>query len=468
MAYHGLTSRQVALLVALAAAGIALRFAALDRSYWFDELATLNSVDASSLRVVLQNTSQDNQPPLYNSAVYAWIGAFGLSEVAVRSLSVLFGLLALFTPWLARAALSRTQKLLICTILCLMPLPIRYAQEARNYSLMFLLSATCLFCYYEILCAKARQATQQLLPLQGLLYASLILLAFSHIFGLILAASFLAVMFWQQPRLLGRVLLVVFGAALSAAIVIPLIHGGSGRLAGGNFWITFSAESLSTQLLWVFTPVGLVLLSYALVLWRRDAGRSRLDPALLQVLMPFVLMLVGSIIISFNTPIITDRNLIGLIAAFALLTGWLLQRVFARHAATVTCALLCLLLLQATALTFSPYLFIQQDFRAIALHSIATDSRVCYVLPDAHLVPDRIFSIYIRRIYRRPDLMPQMLKPSQVPAQLGPSDCRLWAASLSKRGVSLLRTLPQLNRCTDVPLREPGARIASELLDCRS
>jgi hypothetical protein len=435
-------------------------------------------------KTLLQVTSQDNQPPLYNSAVYAWIGAFGLSEIAVRSLSVLFGLLALLTPWLARTALDRTQKLLICTILCLMPLPIRYAQEARNYSLMFLLAATCLFCYYEILCAKAAQASQAapaagvpvmsrspprpLLPLQLLLHASLILLAFSHIFGLILAASFLAVMFWREPRLPWRALLVVYGAALCAAIVIPLIHGGSGRLAGGNFWITFSAASLSTQLLMVFTPVGLLLLCYALVLWRRDAEHTRLQPALLQVLAPFALMLVGSIIISFNTPIITDRNLIGLIPAFALLTGWLLQPVLARHAATVTCALLCLLLLQAAALTFSPYLFIQQDFRSIALRSIADNSKVCYVLPDAHLVPDRIFSIYIRRIYGRPDLMPQMLKPSQVPGELGPDDCRLWAASLSRRGVSLLRTLPQLNRCAEVPLGKPGARIASELLDCGS
>jgi hypothetical protein len=462
MKVRELTPRQTLLLLLLAAAGILLRFAALDRSYWFDELATLNTIDVPDWKTVLDITSRDNQPPLYNSSIFLWTHLFGFSEIAVRALSVLFGLLALSTPWLARSSLDRSEKLLVFTILCLMPLPIRYAQEARNYSLLFLLSAACVFSYFELSLAKSRR-------LQILFHVSLLLLAFTHLFGLLLAVSFLAVMFWREPRILWRLGLAVYGAAISAAVLVPLLHGGSGQLAGGNFWITFTAASLSMQLLWVFTPVGIALLLYALSLWRRAPQRETLNPQLLPAVMPFVLMLAGSIIISFNTPIVTDRNLIGMVAAFALLTAWFLRRILPQHP-TGALALMCLLLLQAAALTFSPFLFIQQDFRSIAQHSIAQNSKVCYVVPmadESKRLPRRLYSFYIVRLLGHPELAPVLLRPTEVPLDLAERDCRYWAnATLQKRGSSFLRSMPQFSRCTDIPVGKPGRRMASELLDC--
>jgi uncharacterized membrane protein len=459
---QSLTSRQRTLLLALAAAGILLRFAAIERSYWFDELATVANIDVPDWKTVLEITSRDNQPPLYNSAIFFWTHLSGFSEIAVRALSVLFGLLALCTPWLARTSLDRTEKLLVFAILCLMPLPIRYAQEARNYSLLFLLSAACLFSYFELTLARSRR-------LQILFHVSLLLLAFTHLFGLLLAVSFLAVMFWREPRILWRLGLAVYGAAISAAVIVPLLHGGSGQLAGGNFWITFTAVSLSMQLLWVFTPVGIALLLYALILWHRNPNRAPLNPALVPAVMPFVLMLSGSIVISFNTPIVTDRNLIGLVAAFALLTAWFLRRIIPQHPVSAL-ALICLLLLQAAALTYSPYLFIQQDFRSIAQHSIADHTKVCYVVPmsdESKRLPRRLYSFYIVRLLGHPDLAPVLLRPAEVPSDLAGQDCRYWAnATLQKRGSSFLRSMPQFAHCADVPLGKPGVRMASELLDC--
>jgi uncharacterized membrane protein len=461
MTKPGLTSRQTALLIAISAAGILLRFAAIDRSYWFDELATIHAASWPTWKVVLRVTSQDNQPPLYNSTVFFWTQAFGYSEIVVRLLSILYGLVALFTPWLARTALTRTEKLLIFTILCLMPLPIRYAQEARNYSLLFMLSSACLFSYYEIMVTKSRR-------LQILFHASLILLAFSHLFGLLLAASFLAVMFWRERRATWRLGLILYGVVLSAAIIVPLLQGGSGEHTGGNFWITFTAASLTLQLLTVFTPVGIALLAYAIVSWRRTSPGARFDRPLVQALMPFALMLVGAIAISFNTPIITERNLIGIIPAFALLTGWLLQRVIAYKSPVVTVALLSLCLVQSAAWAYSPYLFIQQDFRSIAQHSIAANSKVCYLVPDKDSMTQvGIFGFYVTRIFNRPDLKPELMTASEVPQDLASHDCKLWAdAVLPKRGVSLLKTLPQFSRCTEIPLDKPAARIASELMVC--
>jgi len=465
MRNNGSMSRPVALLLAISAIGILLRFAAIDRSYWFDELATVVGIDAPDWQAVLHFTAGDNQPPLYNSMAFAWTRAFGFSEFAVRSLSLLIGLAALFTPWLARTSLTRSGKLLNFLVLCLMPLPIRYAQEARNYSLLFLLSSVCLYSYYEIIVTKNRR-------LQILFHASLLALAFTHLFGLLLAVSFLAVMFWRERRATWRLGLVVYAAALSAAVVVPLLHGGSGKYAGGNFWITFSAASLGVQLLKVFTPVGLVLLAVAMVMWWRDPKRPQFDPRLAQVLIPFGLMLGGAILISLNTPILTERNLIGLTPAYALLTVWFIQHVDSPKLTTVAYGLLCLLLVQSVALTYSPYLFIQQNFRSIAEHSIATNSKVCYVVPFGNKddkLPEHIYSFYITKIFHRPDLVPELMRPADVPQDPAAAGCNLWAAAaLPKGGTSLLRTFPQFARCADVSLAKPGVPIASELVACHS
>ena len=82
-------------------------------------------------------------------------------------------------------------------------------------------------------------------------------------------------------------------------------------------------------------------------------------------------------------------------------------------------------------------------------------------------LPQRIFGFYILRKFNRPDLKPDLMRPSEVPQDLTAHECSLWAdAALSRRGVSVLRTLPQFSHCTEVPLGKPGARMGSELLDC--
>src|SRR6202044_2303452 len=94
MSNDGSMSRPRGLLPKLSAAGILLRFAAIDRSYWFDELATVDGIDAPRWQAVLRFTAGDIQPPLYNSMAFAWTRAFGFTEFAVRSLSLIIGLAA--------------------------------------------------------------------------------------------------------------------------------------------------------------------------------------------------------------------------------------------------------------------------------------------------------------------------------------------------------------------------------------
>jgi hypothetical protein len=386
----------------------------------------------------------------------------------VRSLSLVFGLLALFTPWIARTSLSSRGKLLNFAILCFMSFPIRYAQEARNYSLLFLLSAACLYAFYELNAAAAAGAPRQR-RLTVLLLAAVALLAFTHIFGIMLALSFIAVMVLREPSNGRRAALVLYAAALTAATLWPLLHGGAAAQAGGNFWIKFGPKVVAVELLKLFTPAGLALLAYALVRWRTAASRVRFDAALFWTLMPFAMMLCGSLVVSLHTPIFMAHYLIGLIPAYALLTCWLLRPEVSGIGPGTAVFACVLLLAQAFALTFSPYLFVQEDLRQIARISLATDSRVCYVTPNGTKDSlGAVWGYYIARRYGRPDLQPIVVAESDIASEFASEPCGFWAEGhLARRGVTVLKDHREFGACREVPLGRPGVATATALVDCR-
>jgi uncharacterized membrane protein len=460
MASYGLTSRQITILLIIAAAGILLRGVYLDRSYWFDELATLTHVDVADLPTVLRETAQDKQPPLYNSAAFVWVKAFGPGEIAVRSLSLVFGLLALATPWIARTSLNRGEKILSLVLLCVLSLPIKYAQEARNYSLLLLLSSACVFAYYEMLKSPNPR-------LRTGFYVALALLALSHLFGLLLAVSYAAVIFLRPRSRYERVGVALLAIALSAVVLVPLLLGGAAEAAGGNFWLKFTPQWLAWSLLLVFTPIGLVLSAYAVIRWRGAPSSIQFDALLAQALAPTALMFLGAVVLSLHTPLINDRNLIGMIPAFALLTSRLLQRAIVRDGAALAIALMFLLLVQSALMIYFGKLFIREDFRGIARQSIAANTRVCYVVPEGDAASwQSIMAFYVTRLFHRPDLEPRTFARPDLVGSASSAGCSLWAEAHPEGRASDLGSLSQFKRCA--PLAIGTGRIASTsvLLSC--
>ena len=448
------------MLLIIAAAGILLRGVSLDRSYWFDELATVTHVDVADLATVLHETAQDKQPPLYNSLVFVWIRAFGQGEIAVRSLSLLFGLLALATPWIARTSLNRSEKILSFVVLCVMSLPIKYAQEARNYSLMLLLSSSCVFAYYEMLKSPSTR-------LRTGFYVALALLALSHLFGLLLAVSYAGVIFIRPRSRTERLGVVAFAIAITAVVLVPLILGGAAEAAGGNFWLKFTPQWLAWSLALVFTPVGIVLAAYGVLRWRGAPSSIGFDALLAQALAPTALMFLGALVISLHTPLINERNLIGVMPAFALLIARLLQRAIARDGAAPAIALMFLLLAQSALMIFFGKLFIREDFRGIARESIAANTPVCYVVPAGDSASwASIMAFYVTRLLHRPDLAPRTVARTDLADSPAAAGCRLWAEAHPEGRASDLPSLPQFQRCPAIALGTARARSASVLLSC--
>jgi len=65
-------------------------------SLWLDEVA---SIFESTLPIVDIST-HSNQPPLYFILLGWWINLWGTSEIALRLLSAIFGILAIFITYL--------------------------------------------------------------------------------------------------------------------------------------------------------------------------------------------------------------------------------------------------------------------------------------------------------------------------------------------------------------------------------
>jgi hypothetical protein len=134
-----------------------LRFAAIGKSeLWVDEMYSV--VTALSPRGVLRGAMWDNNPPLYFHALRGWIAPFGISAAAVRSLSAVLGLvqLAAMGLWLRRFGLPRGAVLWALLIGALTPLHVYYCQEARSYTLLYLLATLAMWSFTAAAAPSAR------------------------------------------------------------------------------------------------------------------------------------------------------------------------------------------------------------------------------------------------------------------------------------------------------------------------
>lgn len=130
----------VGLATALAlAVAVALRFITTSEM-WLDEAQTL-AIAVLPLPELFDALRTDGSPPLYYLLLHAWTGLFGDGDFAVRSLSGIFAVAALPVTWFVARRLSGDRFVAWASMLLLAscPFAVRYATEARMYSLLTLL-----------------------------------------------------------------------------------------------------------------------------------------------------------------------------------------------------------------------------------------------------------------------------------------------------------------------------------------
>ena len=146
----------------------ALRVFALgEKAAWWDEAWSIH-VAQQSLADTTEITSYDVQPPLYQWALFAWIRAAGISEFAVRLLSVLWGLVAAAATYAIAARLGgRRAGELAAFFIALSALHIGWSQETRMYAMASAWAALAVYGALRLRAAPGARGWWVLLVLAG-------------------------------------------------------------------------------------------------------------------------------------------------------------------------------------------------------------------------------------------------------------------------------------------------------------
>ena len=161
---------------------LGLQLSTLDTySFWFDESYS-SVITSESAGDAIDLTSQDVHPPLYYVSLFEWTEVFGRSDFAFRSMSVVFAILSLLLLYkILRSFFTKPVSLFALFIASIAPYTIRYAQEARMYTLasFFILASTLVL----IRITQSKKPPFTLWLLYGLLLAGA---AYTHYFSMLI------------------------------------------------------------------------------------------------------------------------------------------------------------------------------------------------------------------------------------------------------------------------------------------
>jgi hypothetical protein len=235
---------QAATLALICALGLALRLIQLGTPVWGDETGSWVIARRSPFIAMLRLSSNDPTPPLYYALLHFSIPLLGETPSALRLPSVLFSTLIIPTVyWGVRRAFTHRDGCYAALLAASASVLIYYAQEARAYALLALLGALAVILLAHCL-AGGYQVTYWLYA------ATLVLLAFTHRYGLFLiAAQMICLIRYRRWK---TVLIPLFAMIASLApLLIVLIQSTYKTFfygAAGDRTTIMSIESLLVTL----------------------------------------------------------------------------------------------------------------------------------------------------------------------------------------------------------------------------
>lgn len=243
-------------------------------SLWGDEgfsaILSMKSVP-EIISIIIRDTS----PPLYNLTEHFWFKLFGTSEVAIRGLSFVYYLIAVFFAYkIAGYFWSRKTALIASSLVFLNPFFFTYAFEGRMYSI---LAATVVASFYFFL--KKNWVGY-------VTFATLAL--YSHHFA-IFALFFQGLWFVKEILTKNKkVIKPMFFSFLAIGIlyspwILPLYS--QTKMVGGGFWLGTPSFNDLKELIYKYLATGIqnplskialwfVLAGLAIRVWTKDIKKS--------------------------------------------------------------------------------------------------------------------------------------------------------------------------------------------------
>lgn len=209
---RGAVARTVVGLALLIALSAYLRTQAFNAAFWIDEGLSygISSHHFFSIPHVLR---QDGSPPLYYMALHVWMRLFGTTEATTHTLSLIFALLTIPVGyWAGRSLFSERAGWFAAVLFALDSYLTTYAQEARMYSLLTLLTLVATASFLHAFVYRRRRY----LPL---LAVAIALILYTHNWGaffILSSLTALAFLLWRskERRTLLRDAVLTYGGAL--------------------------------------------------------------------------------------------------------------------------------------------------------------------------------------------------------------------------------------------------------------
>jgi len=254
---HGIVKYSgYAFLLLIVVLAIFLRFYDISaEDVWCDEANSIVIAELTPAHIITR-MSHDASPPLYYFLLHYWMEVFGKSELALRSLSALFGfLLVIAVYFTGKRIFSEPVGLYAALITSVAPIQIMYSQQIRMYSLLPLMSLMSMY----FLLRYIQEKKGFLLAGYGLFT---VLSLFTHNYGLfLLPAQVLLILFYMRERkmILWWMLSVACIGALYALWIPSLSGQMSSASATGwrdDFWKLYGFAGSLFMSFSSFSPGG--------------------------------------------------------------------------------------------------------------------------------------------------------------------------------------------------------------------
>jgi len=336
------------LIIIIVILGAVLRFYGLGREgIWYDEAISI-SVSKLGFKDIIKwvfDNSAETNPPFYYMILSVWTAVFGDSEAVSRIPSAIFGSLSVIAIYaVGKLLYDKRAGLIAALILAVSFFHIKYAQEARGYTLMVCLI---LVSYYSFL-----RLTMKRSALYAALYVvSTALLVYTHYYGtmIILAQNIFCFTMLLKKRKIGEIglsgwiklqavtgLVLLPGFVFLAVIALKIQKGfWVPEPSTEAIWQFFKIYAGSIYLLIVFlafSAYSFAGLKRAKTVREKKSGKSPTEPSpaaglsegeklYMLLLWTAVPILVPYIISLVSSPILIFRYTIGSSLAFYLLVS---------------------------------------------------------------------------------------------------------------------------------------------------
>lgn len=230
-------------------------------SLWGDE-AFSAILSMKPIPEIINIIARDTSPPLYNLTEHIWFQIFGTSEIAVRSLSFLYYLIAVFFVYkIANHLWDKKTAILASILTFLNPFFFIYAFEGRMYSI---LAAAVTASMYFFLTQKW---VGYVLATSAALYSH----HFSIFAVFIQGIWFVKEFFWGKRKVAYSILKSFLAIGiLYTPWLIPLYN--QTRMVGGGFWLGTPTIRDLGKLILTYLNISLIALIFRD--WKKNLEKS--------------------------------------------------------------------------------------------------------------------------------------------------------------------------------------------------